>query len=374
MEKKIGIITMHKVLNYGSALQAYALQKVLENMGNKVEIIDYIYPNKYHIKCHNAHRKIWRRCASKIFSCFRRDLYKARRATLNSFYKEHLHLSKTYHSRDELINNPPIYDIYMTGSDQVWNPQSIHEDTSFMLSFIDSPNKVAYAASFAKGEISEEYKKLYAAELHKYKRIFMREQKGCDIVKNLTGKQAEVVLDPTLLLNSEQWMEFAKHSEMHIKEPYILVYVLGYSFNVYPYMYELIDYVQKITGLKLVILNMSDKYVKKLSNKMLVKDASIYDFVKLFSRASMVITDSFHGTAFSLNMNVPFYSVINHTDGADTRIVDLLTLTGENARIIRKDSNYKIMNFEMKSPDKNILELLRESSKNKLSELLKKDV
>ena len=119
---------------------------------------------------------------------------------------------------------------------------------------------------------------------------------------------------------------------------------------------------------------MSEKYVKKLSNKMLVKDASIYDFVKLFSRASMVITDSFHGTAFSLNMNVPFYSVINHTDDADTRIVDLLTLTGENARIIRKDSNYKIMNFEMKSPDKNILELLRESSKNKLSELLKKDV
>ena len=65
----------------------------------------------------------------------------------------------------------------------------------------------------------------------------MREQKGCDIVKTLTGKQAEVVLDPTLLLNAEQWMEFAKHSEMHINEPYILIYVLGYSFNVYPYMY-----------------------------------------------------------------------------------------------------------------------------------------
>lgn len=369
MGKKIGIITMHKVLNYGSALQAYALQKVLEDMGNEVEIIDYIYPNNYHLQ-YQRHQKVWRRLASRIINYFRKNLYKERREGLNTFYKEHLHLTKTYHTREELVNDPPIYDIYMTGSDQVWNPKSIHEDTNFMLSFTNSPNKVAYAASFAKGEMPEEYEKIYAKELHKYKRIFMREQKGCDIVKNLTGKETEVVLDPTLLLNKQQWLRFAEQSTIQINEPYILVYVLGYSFNIYPYIYELIKHVQKQKGMKLAILHMNNKYAKTLSNTCFVENASIYDFVRLFSKASMVLTDSFHGTAFSLNMGVPFYSVINQTDDADTRIVDLLTLTDERVRIIRKDSNYEDMDFNLEPPKKYLLEKLREESEYKLGELL----
>lgn len=369
MGKKIGIITMHKVVNYGSALQAYALQKVLEDMGNEVEIIDYIFPNEYHKK-YQPRQKLWRILAINILNLFRKSNYKKKVESLELFYHEHLNLTRTYSSRDELKNFSPHYDIYMTGSDQVWNPESIYKDTSFMLSFTDSPNKVAYSASFAKGEIPEQYKELYATELRKYKKIFMREQKGCEIVKDLIGKETEVVLDPTFLLNKQQWLRFAEQSTLQINEPYILVYVLGYSFNVYPYIYDLITHVQKTTKMKLAIIQMDKRYIKRLSNKILVQNISIFDFVKLFSNASMVLTDSFHGTAFSLNMGVPFYSVANQTDDADTRIMDLLKLTGESSRIIRKDSNYKNIVFDLSIPKHEKLVQLRKDSICKLSQLL----
>lgn len=369
MDKKIGVITMHKVLNYGSALQTYALQTVLENMGNKVQIIDYIYPNEYH-KQYMPISKL-RQCIHVISDLVKGRPYSKKVKFFNEFYKKYFKLTKTYYTKEELEQDPPECDVYMTGSDQVWNPNSIHEDTSFMLSFTDSPNKVAFSASFAKTIVPEKYKELYASELRKYKKIYMREKKGCELLKELTGVDSEVVLDPTLLLDKNKWIEFSKESKIKVKCPYILVYVLGYSFNVYPYVYELIKYVHRKTGLELVILNMNNKYAYKLTDKKIVKDADVFDFVKLFSDASLVITDSFHGTAFSLNLNTPFYSVVNEDDRADSRIVDLLTMTGEHERIVRKGSDYTKIPFSMTPPKIDVIERLRADSINKLEELIK---
>ena len=115
MGKKIGIITMHKVLNYGSALQAYALQKVLEDMGHDVEIIDYVYPNEYH-KQFQAKPPIWRKILSSLINYIKGNSNSSRQILFDEFYSKHFNLSKTYNSPVELRNNPPVYDIYLTGS------------------------------------------------------------------------------------------------------------------------------------------------------------------------------------------------------------------------------------------------------------------
>lgn len=357
---------MHKVLNYGSALQAYALQYVIEKMGHDVEIIDYIYPNDYHTQFVKKSSAL-RRLVSYALDMQRGFPRKQREKSFNKFYKENLKLSRTYHSKEELHNDPPKYDVYITGSDQVWNPKSIHEDTSFMLSFTDSPNKVAFSASFAKGEIPEQYKELYANELKKYKQIFVRESRGAELVDSLIGYKPDVVLDPTLLLTGDEWHEFANKSLISIKRPYILVYVLGYSFNVYPYMYDLIRHVQEKLGMQLIVLNMSKQYSQKLQNKRIIDNADVYDFVKLFANASMVITDSFHGTAFSLNLNVPFYSVVNNIENADSRISHFLNSVGEQHRIIRKDTSFGEVTISLDAPNSRILESLRQYSKDNLS-------
>lgn len=369
MGKKVGIITMHKVLNYGSALQAYALQRVIEKMGHDVEIIDYIYPNEYH-KQFFRKPSILRRLISLTIEILRGFPRKRRTKAFEEFYKDNLKLSRTYNSKEELSNDPPKYDVYMTGSDQVWNPKYIHADTSFMLSFTDSPNKVAFSASIAKGEIPEQYKELYATELRKYKHISMREMRGAELVGNLIGCNPEVVLDPTLLLTGDEWREFAKKTHIAIKQPYILVYVLGYSFNVYPYIYNLIRHIQEQLGMKLIILSMSKQYAQKLSNKKIIDDANVYDFVKLFAEASMVITDSFHGTAFSLNLNVPFCSVVNNIENADSRILDLLTSVEEQSRIIRKETPITDVQISTKATNNYKIEEEREKSINKLHKTL----
>ena len=360
---------MHKVLNYGSALQAYALQTVINKLGHNAEIIDYIYPNEYHKK-NVSQPNGWILLIKTIIDFLRGFPKKRKELSFKKFYKEQFKLSKTYNSMEELKNDPPVYDVYMTGSDQVWNPNSIHEDTSFMLSFTDSPNKVAFSASFAKGVIPEKYKTLYAAELSKYKQIYMREKGGSKIIKELIGVDSEVVFDPTLLLDKNEWKVIADKSNIKINKPYILVYVLGYMFNVYPYIYDLIKYIQQQFDMHLIVLNMSNKYSCKLSNKTIIRDASIYDFVKLFSDASLVITDSFHGTAFSLNLNIPFYSVVNDVEKADSRIVDILNMTNESTRAIKNGSDYTKIGFSLKTPNNTLVDKLRHESVNKLKSIL----
>ena len=360
---------MHKVLNYGSALQAYALQHVIEKMGHDVEIIDYIYPNEYHMKFIHK-RSVISRLISYTIELLRGFPRHKRIKAFREFINDNLKLSLTYNSKEELYNNPPKYDVYMTGSDQVWNPKCIHEDTSFMLSFTDSPNKVAFSASIAKGEIPEQYKDLYSRELKKFKQIYVRERRGAELIKSLIGYKPKVVLDPTLLLETKDWKALAQKSKIELKEPYILIYVLEYSFNVYPYMYQLIKYIQHQMDMKLVVMGMSIRHARKLSNKQILHDASVYDFVKIFSNASLVITDSFHGTAFSLNLNVPFYSVVNNIENTDSRIIDLLNMVGDKSRIIRKGEDFTKITFDLLPSNNVMIHELRDESLNILRSII----
>ena len=331
---KIGILTMHKVLNYGSALQAYALQHYVSSLGHNAELIDYIFPNGKR----KARLTIRQRLIYPIKSLLSGKMRKKSR--FQKFYRKYFVCTdKRFNSPEELSKAKFEYDILMTGSDQVWNPKHIKDDYSFFLPFAsEGTKKVSYASSFSTAEIPDELKPIYREFLDSYSAISVREKSGAKIVKELVGKNAEMVCDPTLLLSKDEWNELIKDFPSPIDKPYILAYILRYAYDPYPEINKIIDAVQNELGLHLVILDGSLSDIKR-KNASVIKNAGPLEFLNLVKNASFIITTSFHGTAFALNYGIPFYSVIKDMSGFDTRMIDLLDCIRCDNRLVKYNSS-----------------------------------
>lgn len=315
---RIGIITMHKVLNCGSALQAYALQQALCEMGYESEIIDYQYK-----ELSSPSLK------TRVIAFFRDLLFGfptwRMKRKFKAFYQHNMVLSKQSYDRESIVKNPPQYDLYISGSDQVWNPRFIGDDVNFLLAFTaPEQRKISYASSIAATAISKEWKELYAKYLSRYQAISVRERSGVEIIRELTGREAAVCCDPTLLLARERWDSLSARSCCKVPEKYILVYALSYMFDPYPKIYGMVDKVQKTLGMKVVFLQGRAKDVLRPGAK-LIKSAGPEDFAFLFKNADFVITTSFHGAAFALLYDKPLIGVVDARSEADSRIRSLLT-------------------------------------------------
>jgi hypothetical protein len=345
MNRNIGIITMHRVLNYGSALQSYALQYSIQKLGGSCELIDYYYPN---INKSDDHRKYKLNDIAQLY--YKYFMHKKERL-FEEFYLKYYFLSKTsYYNKEILHQYPPVYDMYVTGSDQVWNVNNLKEDTSFLLSFAPmEAKKIAYAASFAVKDIPEQYRPMYKKYLLRYNAITVRDESGCQILKSLANINADVTLDPVFLLDANDWNVLANTSKLAIKkEPYILVYALAYAYNPYPYLTKLIRAIKKQSKMHIVLLSFSIKQSIGLNNVTNLHSAvSPEDFLKLFRDAAFVITTSFHGTAFALNFFRPFYVVLDTDLTGDNRIYSLLKLIGAEDRAIKKGQIFSDFNMDM---------------------------
>ena len=329
--KRIGILTMHRVQNYGSALQAYALQEYVSRLGYDVELIDYIFPNGKHKK----RRPLKKRIRSLLFKwVFGLPLLRKSKRFAR-FYDAYYRCSALrFDNPESLMKYDYPYDVLMTGSDQVWNPIHILADTSFFLPFAHAHTpKVAYAPSFSVASLPEGFDTIIRPYIEAYSHISVREKSGLDIVKALTDKEVSMVCDPTLLLTKEDWGALAVQSEIKVSGPYILVYVLSYAYNPYPAINAIIEKVQQELDLPLILLD-APVLDMKFKNARFIKDAGPAEFLHLVQHASFVITTSFHGTAFALNFGVPFYSVIRDHSGFDTRMVDLIEAVGADRAIV----------------------------------------
>jgi hypothetical protein len=371
-KKSVGLITMHRVLNFGSVLQAYALQRKVQELGYNCEIIDYVFPNNRHF----GRKKILERLKQKVRFIISNVLLGfpavIKRKRFQAFYDRFLSLSpQTYASYEDIHDNPPAYDIYLTGSDQVWNPRHVKDDTTFFLSFCKERNaaRISFASSFSTNRIPEEFRNLYARHLSSFDRISVRESSGIGVVADLTRQKAEVVCDPTLLLNGKEWSELAEYSRIKIKQPYVLAYVLTYAFNPYPQIHKMIAQIQDQLKMPVVYLDgrLAD-YMEK--NARVIKKAGPCEFIWLFKHAGFVVTHSLHGTAFALNFSKPFYSVIENTK-KDSRILSLLQLVGADdcAKTIT-DNNIKVGAMDY-APIAQSLEKLRNRSASFLKEALR---
>lgn len=360
MEKKksIGIITMHRPISFGSSLQAYALQRKIQDLGCDCEIIDYQYPNKLHKTKRNLFKVALVIVAHYVMNLFMGMPCLFERRRFNSFRKNYLILSKYYKDSDALVDNPPKYNIYCTGSDQVWNTNFTKRDTSFILSFVKDKKKISYASSFAVDYVVDECIPDFKYYLSQYDAISVREKSGIGLVENLTGKRASLVCDPTLLLTKEEWFPLAEQSRIKIKKPYILVFILTYSYNPYPEVNHIIDAVQQKLGLHTVVLS-GNKYDYLRKNTTVIKNAGPLEFLYLFKNASFIITSSFHGVAFSANFEKPFMAVVNK-NGKDSRLMSFIERVGLEERAI--EYNETVVNVNASAPDVSHLQEFRDIS------------
>ena len=333
---------MHKVLNYGSALQAYALQQKLLLMGYENELIDYEYPpakkKKITISAIIQTIIIFLRNAVAGFPTARK------KKRFEEFYQSNFILSAASYNEQNIKDNPPMYDAYITGSDQVWNPRFAGTDPNFFLGFASSDKpKFSYASSFATTKIDSELVPLYSKLLSEYDEISVRESTGISIVKELTGKDATVCCDPTLLLTADEWRGLSDQSVFKLKEKYILVYILNYMIgNVSNEVQKQIDYVQQTLGFKVVYL-VGRKEDAFRPNSILYKAGGPAEFIWLFRNAEFVITTSFHGVAFSLIHDRPLLGMVDKSNKDDSRLQSLLVAVGaEQSCIDYRD----IINFD----------------------------
>ena len=370
-KKSVGVLTMHRVQNFGSVLQAYALFHVINSLGYNCEIIDYQYPNLYHKneEVHNSSQSFVCRLIQRglFFLLYRNTIQKNR---FSVFAEKYLKFSKYYKTNDEIRNNPPKYDVYLTDSDQVWNPLCMKGDPVFFLTFAGKgAYKISYASSFAIAQIPMQYQDSYSKFLSDYSRISVRETSGAAIVKSFAGLNAEVVCDPTLLLTQCDYEQIGNDSQLNVKGDYILVYALNYAYDPYPQIDRVIQKVKNQLGLPVVYLHSNSIEHYHLGRS--VTSAGPCEFISLFMNARFVITSSFHGTAFALNFEVPFYAIVPQETGADSRVMSLLKMVELDGRGISVeqrlpetfdlDVNFDTARLKLKSYRDSSLEFLSDS-------------
>jgi hypothetical protein len=347
---KIGIITIFKTNNYGAELQAYALQKKLELMGHQSELIDYpFYKHKSHVKCQqskplfnigltNRLKEILYPFVQAYHDYPIRDKVKLKQAKMDEFQQKFAVLSKVCYQRMmDLYSADLPYDVFMVGSDQVWNPRMNSSLDPYFLTFAP-PNKprVSYASSFGVSVLPEHTKKIYAERLSAFNALSVREEQGVRIVHNLLGHAPEHVLDPTLLLDENDWTQVAV--PVYKAVPYVLIYELMPCGA----LSEVAEHVASQIKNAQVVRIRGGAGIKKKPRVVENDDAGPSEFVGLFLGASAVVTNSFHGTAFAINFRKPVYPVIPVRMHNASRIESLLELLGLKNRILHEASKMDV--------------------------------
>lgn len=328
---KIKTITCHDVYNHGASLQAFALQTYLNCLGHDVEIIDY-KPDYL-----SNHYKLWSVSNPVFDKPVDKQLYLLaklpgrlialrRKRKFDEFTQKYLRLTPhRYHSNEELKTNPPKADVYIAGSDQIWNTLFQNgRDEAFYLDFVPKGTKrIAYAASFATKDVVEEYKPFVRRMLQSFDSISLRERISLPLLESLGRKDGVAVCDPVFLLSREQWNNILPASS--IEEKYLLVYDTENSNKIR-------DIAQSISKeRKLKIFNISSSRKSYVDKDFWA--SSPIDFVQLIRDAEFVVSNSFHATAFSLIFHREF-CVVNRSEAINERMLSLLEQYGLQDRLI----------------------------------------
>ena len=316
---KLGIITLHRSMNYGAVLQAYALQEVLERLGTEPTIIDYVRNYNY---TGSSIFAPWSTYKNIIINCFALLRYKKAKNKINrfkEFYNEFYRLSTDrFYSCDDLTKIARDYDAFICGSDQIWRPSDNNDQTrAYYLDFAGKAEakKIAYAPSFGLSTVPDGFRRIIRPFINNFQYLSTREETGKRIILETTGRIANVVLDPTMLLNSEQWLKIAVPPV--IKTAYILVYAISQKRDIC----NLVKHVKNKTALPIVVI--SPTALNLVPNTdYVIYDASPREYVRLFANASCVCTNSFHGMAFSIINRLPFWTTPHRV--ANSRLTDLL--------------------------------------------------
>ena len=366
--------------NYGTSLQGYAMLKKIQQLGYEVEVIHYVKQlstiQKIKFVANAIRAGEWKSIVARLTA--KRTLKKypqyaagiAKRTKAVNAYKAKklLPLFHTYVGYDALHKGSLNYDAVVVGSDQVWTPMSLPNKFFNLLFVDDSVHKIAYASSFGVSEIPSFQRKETGLYLDRFYRIGVREERGKEIVEELSHQKATVVADPTLLLTREEWEAEISDARPNESEPYIFCYFLGTNQEARKAANQL----RKQTGYKIITIRHMDEYVPKDEQ---FGDEAPYnvdpnDFVKYISKAAYVCTDSFHCTVFSILFHRQFmtfyrFAATNKT-GRNSRIDSLFNILGlqdrlyiGNISIIGNPIAYDKVDKRLKGLRENSLEFLK---------------
>ncbi len=343
---KISLLTIWRVKNYGAELQAYATIKALQDLGHEVEIVDF--------RLGDLDRSVVKRMERVVFYLCRGN-YKLLR-----FWNRYFPASRRYRSVDELRKNPPKADVYVVGSDQVWNDDITKEAAGlFFLDFLEEGvRKVSYASSFGNSQVSEKIERLVSERLSEFSAVSCRELLGVEYLRDCYGIDAMNVIDPTLLIDD--------YSELTgvIEEKRVLAY---YPLSEYPELETFSRTLGDEMGLEHRVVNW-----KKYVCGVVWDRASVEEWVKTIAESSIVVTQSFHGMVFSLLYKRQFIVVVQDERRAG-RVLGLLEQLGlldrcfmsvEDAKASRvwgKEIDYSVVDDKLGRLREDSFKFLREA-------------
>ena len=368
---KIGTITFHGAQNFGSALQTYAMQEFIKSLYGEAgkdclyRVINY--RTEFQKNFYSIYKSVKKpkNIIKNAIAFKHRSALKVKSQKFEDFLSNYINLTDEVSKTCELETFASAFDFYISGSDQIWNVRAADFESAYYLEFVKSGKKLSYAASFGPLKIDWGVynKEKYSALLSQYSAISVRETGSADNVKELIGKDCEINVDPAFLLTKGQWKSIQSNANYH-GGGYILLYCLEPSKE----QLSMAKSISKKLNLPILVTRYNNKndmingFVKKY-------DCGPLDFLSYIDNAALVLSSSFHGTAFSMIYNKPFYVFGGMKD---SRISSILKIAGIEERSIEKYEDIDRVNLEKVnfSVVNEMINNEREKSKNYLKNAL----
>lgn len=371
---KAGILTIQNIANYGACWQSYALYKYVLSLGYDCEIIDLLTPvHSGYMKSrkikHYYKNNIIRRTIRTIICKFKgqNELSGYGNVIKEEKFKEFnqlIQFSKTYHSSDELYKHPPLYDIYIAGSDQIWNPTLGFDFEAYFLTFVDnSRKKISYASSFGRKNIEKKFLRKIKKYIRDFKQISVREKSGITILQQCIDKPITAVLDPVFLLSYKEWGLVAKEYNLPT-DKFLLIFSLTSDDKLFYVASEVAK--KKNLEILAVLGNATSKIEHSSEYSIhLLLDVGPSELLYLIAKAEIVLTNSFHGTAMSIILAKNFFSFIKSSEPLNERQENILSLMKLTEHLVY---DYTIDTNKIPTYDRDALNaiLYNESNKSRL--------
>lgn len=362
--------------NYGSIMQAFALQRTIIGLGYNNHIINYV-PDKWEkllFFCKSSARFVTLKAKienKKIESSFMtRKEIELKNSRFHEFYESSLFLTEAITSQKQMPKLNQQYNIFICGSDQIWNP-NYFKKCNFLDFAADSSRKIAYAPSVGTTQLSKKEKDRIKDYLNRFYRISVREESSKGLIGNLVDKPVQVVCDPVFLLSMDQWIQNMQLQLKNYDEKYILCYFLGDN----PEYKKAIVRIQEALKVNVKIIptntfgyNLGFETLKAVGPK---------EWISLLYGAEFVLTDSFHATAFSIIFNKSFSVLKRFEDtnvkSQNSRIYNLLKMAGLDERIWQdkdislsyiENDTWKMVNKRMQKQRETSISWLKEALEN----------
>lgn len=335
---KIALLSFHNAYNYGAALQAYGLQCAVQQLGVKCEYINYqntFRKHAYDMRFQLSQAIINKKAVSAAKSFVGMPVMAKRAKKFEGFYSKYLHVTKrVYETSEEARETNNFYDKFIVGSDQVWNYSNNGGDTAYLLDFVDDySKKISYSSSFGVSALTPEQKRIYGEYLSRFNRLSTRESIGTEIIEEVTGRKAHLVLDPVFLAGKAEWDKIRVGDTAGGKK-YIFFYTNRQS--------QITDFLNTsyasdedfhVLSTHITPKELLDKRVKPRISM------SPEEFLEEINGAELVVTASFHCLALAIIYHKQFVVLLTGNHGKDERITNLLKITGLENRVLTCTTN-----------------------------------